>query len=63
MDKGQVSNYLGNYGVLSSYHEYFNDPTHWPTAAGTATQYSFGLGLIAGDKRECDHLGHRRTVR
>jgi len=33
MDKGQVANYLGNYGVLSSFHEYFNEAIHWPTAA------------------------------
>lgn len=46
MDKGQVANYLGNYGVLSNYHEYFNDAIHWPTAANTSTQYCFGLGLV-----------------
>ncbi len=46
MDKGQVSNYLGNYGVLSSFHEYFNDAIHWPTAANQQTQYCFGLGLV-----------------
>ena len=50
MDKGQVANYLGNYGVLSSYHEYFNDAIHWPTAANTSTQYCFGLGLIVATK-------------
>jgi hypothetical protein len=50
MDKGQVSNYLGNYGVLSSYHEYFNSSIHWPTAANTSVQYCFGLGLIAATK-------------
>src|SRR4030042_276296 len=46
MDKGQVSNYLGNYGILSSFHEYFNNAIHWPAAANDATQYSFGLGLV-----------------
>ena len=50
MDKGQVANYLGNYGVLSNYHEYFNDAIHWPTAANASTQYSFGLGLIVAVK-------------
>lgn len=50
MDKGQVSNYLGNYGILSSFHEYFNDAIHWPTAANTSTQYSFGLGLVVATK-------------
>ena len=50
MDKGQVANYLGNYGVLSSFHEYFNDAIHWPTAANDETQYCFGLGLIVASK-------------
>jgi len=50
MDKGQVSNYLGNYGVLSNYLEYFNDAIHWPSAANTSTQYCFGLGLIVATK-------------
>ncbi len=50
MDKGQVANYLGNYGVLSNYHEYFNNAIHWPTAANASTQYSFGLGLIVAVK-------------
>ena len=25
MDKGQIANYMGNYGVLSNFHEYFNE--------------------------------------
>lgn len=50
MDKGQISNYLGNYGVLSSYHEYFNNAAHWPNAANASTQYSFGLGLVVATK-------------
>lgn len=50
MDKGQVSNYLGNYGVLSSFHEYFNNAIHWPKGASTATQYCFGLGLVIAVK-------------
>lgn len=50
MDKGQVANYLGNYGILSNYHEYFNDAVHWPTAANTSTQYCFGLGLVVATK-------------
>ncbi len=37
MDKGQVANYLGNYGVLSNFHEYFNNAIHWPAAANTET--------------------------
>lgn len=50
MDKGQVSNYLGNYGVLSNFHEYFNNAIHWPTSANTETQYCFGLGLVVASK-------------
>lgn len=50
MDKGQVSNYLGNYGVLSSYHEYYNNSIHWPAASNSSTQYCFGLGLIVAVK-------------
>ena len=46
MDKGQITNYLGNYGILSSFHEYFNNSIHWPKAANSATQYCFGLGLV-----------------
>ena len=46
MDKGQISNYLGNYGVISNFHEYFNNAIHWPADANTETQYSFGLGLF-----------------
>jgi hypothetical protein len=49
-DKGQVSNYLGNYGVLSNYLEYFNDAIHWPSTANTERQYCFGLGLVAAVK-------------
>lgn len=50
MDKGQISNYLGNYGILSNYHEYFNNAIHWPSTANTETQYCFGLGLFVASK-------------
>ena len=50
MDKGQVANYLGNYGVLSNFHEYFNEAIRWPAAAGDQTHYCFGLGLIVASK-------------
>lgn len=50
MDKGQVVNYLGNYGVLSNFHEYFNEAIRWPSAAGAQTHYCFGLGLIVASK-------------
>lgn len=49
-DKGQISNYLGNYGVLSNYLEYFNDALHWPANANTERQYCFGLGLVVASK-------------
>ena len=49
-DKGQVANYLGNYGVLSNYLEYFNDAIHWPSTANTERQYCFGLGLFVAAK-------------
>jgi len=48
MDKGQLTNYIGNYGVISHYLEYLNDALHWPTAANEQTHYSFGLGLVVG---------------
>lgn len=50
MEKGQVTNYLGNYGVLSSFHEYYNNSIHWPKAASSTIQYCFGLGLIVAVK-------------
>ena len=49
-DKGQIANYLGNYGVLSNFHEYFNEAIRWPAAAGDQTHYCFGLGLIIASK-------------
>ncbi len=50
LDKGQISNYIGNYGVISHYLEYLNDAVHWPAAGNTETQYSFGLGLVVAVK-------------
>ncbi len=49
-DKGQVSNYIGNYGVISNYQEYWNDALHWPASAGTERQYCFGIGLVVATK-------------
>ena len=49
-DKGQISNYIGNYGVISHYLEYLNDAIRWPAEAGYETQYSFGLGLVVASK-------------
>ncbi len=50
MNKGQISNYLGNYGILSSFHEYVNEAIRWPKDASDVIQYSFGLGLIVASK-------------
>lgn len=50
MDKGQIANYLGNYGVLSSFHEYYNESVRWPKEASGSVHYSFGLGLIVAVK-------------
>jgi len=50
MDKGQVSNYLGNFGVLSNFHEYFNEAVRWPKDATDVVQYCFGLGLVVASK-------------
>ena len=50
MDKGQVSNYLGNFGVLSNFHEYFNEAVRWPKDATEVIQYCFGLGLVVASK-------------
>ena len=50
MDKGQIANYVGNYGVLSNFHEYFNEAIRWPANAGDQTHYCFGLGLIVATK-------------
>ena len=50
MDKGQITNYLGNYGILSNFHEYFNESVRWPKEASEVIHYSFGLGLIVASK-------------
>lgn len=50
MDKGQIANYLGNYGILSNFHEYFNEAIRWPAEASEVIHYSFGLGLIVASK-------------
>ncbi|MEN8192931.1 MAG: hypothetical protein ABFS12_08945 [Bacteroidota bacterium] len=50
MDKGQIANYLGNYGILSNFHEYFNESIRWPAEASEVVHYSFGLGLVVASK-------------
>jgi hypothetical protein len=50
MDKGQITNYLGNYGILSNFHEYFNESIRWPKEASEVIHYCFGLGLVVASK-------------
>lgn len=50
MDRGQVANYLGNYGILSNFHEYFNESVRWPKDASDVIQYCYGLGLVVASK-------------
>ncbi len=48
MDKGQVQNNTGNFGVLSSFHVYYTNALHWPASAAYVRQYCFGLGFMVG---------------
>ncbi|MEA3287782.1 MAG: hypothetical protein U9Q77_10475 [Candidatus Marinimicrobia bacterium] len=48
MDKGQIQNNTGNFGVLSSFHVYFTNALHWPAQADYVRQYCFGLGFMVG---------------
>ena len=50
LDKGQLTNYTGNYGIISHYLEYLNDAMHWPATANEETHYSFGLGLVVASR-------------
>jgi len=50
MDKGQIANYLGNFGILSNFHEYFNEAIRWPAEASEVIHYCFGLGLVVASK-------------
>lgn len=47
MDKGSVANITGNFGILSSYHVFFQYAMHWPSWADETHQYCFGFGPIA----------------
>ncbi|MEJ2050180.1 MAG: hypothetical protein P8Y60_10140, partial [Calditrichota bacterium] len=47
MDRGEVTNVTGNFGVLSNFH-LFAPAIHWPSWADDTHQYCFGLELLLG---------------
>ncbi|MFZ0391197.1 MAG: hypothetical protein WAN36_12140 [Calditrichia bacterium] len=49
MDRGELANVVGNFGVLSNFH-LFSPAMHWPSWADDTHQYSFGLALLVGVK-------------
>jgi hypothetical protein len=49
MDRGELANVTGNFGVLSNYH-LFAPAMHWPSWADDTHQYCFGLELLLGYK-------------
>lgn len=47
LDRGELSNVTGNFGVLSNFH-LFAPAFHWPDWADDTHQYCFGLELLVG---------------
>ncbi len=47
MDRGELANVTGNFGVLSNFH-LFAPALHWPSWADDTHQYCFGLELMVG---------------
>ncbi len=47
MDRGELSNVTGNFGILSNFH-LFSPAMHWPGWADDTHQYCFGLELLVG---------------
>ncbi|KPK64100.1 hypothetical protein AMJ83_03620 [candidate division WOR_3 bacterium SM23_42] len=45
-DKGELSNVVSNFGLLS-YHHYVTPACHWPNAAPFPQQYCVGFGFFA----------------
>jgi hypothetical protein len=45
VDKGQISNVLGNFGLLSDFH-YFAPALQWPSNSSDVQQYSFGVNML-----------------
>lgn len=47
LDRGEVANVTGNFGVLSNFH-LFSPAIHWPSWADDTHQYCFGMELMVG---------------
>ncbi|MBN2366272.1 MAG: hypothetical protein EH225_09945, partial [Calditrichaeota bacterium] len=47
MDRGELANVTGNFGILSNFH-LFSPALHWPSWADDTHQYCFGLELMVG---------------
>ncbi len=47
MDRGELSNVTGNFGILSNFH-LFSPALHWPSWADDTHEYCFGLELLVG---------------
>lgn len=49
-DRGQLTNFSANFGDMADYHVWANEALHWPSEAGSTTQYAFGLGLVVAKR-------------
>ncbi|MEJ2636044.1 MAG: hypothetical protein P8184_12225 [Calditrichia bacterium] len=49
LDRGELTNVTGNFGVLSNFH-LFSPAFHWPSWADDTHQYCFGMELLVGVK-------------
>ena len=49
LDRGELSNVVGNFGIISNFH-LFAPAFHWPSWADYTHQYCFGLELLVGVK-------------
>lgn len=49
LDRGQLANVTGNFGIISNFH-LFAPAFHWPSWADDSHQYCFGLELLVGYK-------------
>ncbi len=47
LDRGELANVSGNFGVLSNFH-LFSPALHWPSWADDTHQHCFGLELLVG---------------
>ncbi len=48
LDRGELANVMGNFGIISHYHLLFEQSFHWPGWADDRHQYCFGLELLVG---------------